>query len=188
LDEDHTNGTSPGSPTPRAMVADNDLALGRIVEGISKSRFWRQSLILVVEDDAQDGFDHMDGYRTVALAIGPHIRRGMVDSNLYTHTGMVRTIQDIFEIPPRTRYASNARAMTSVFTPETDLTPYKCLPARIALDEMNPPLASLKGKPLWAARQSLAMNWSHPDDIRADVLNRILWWDAKGFETPYPAR
>jgi YVTN family beta-propeller protein len=188
LDEDHTNGTSPGSPTPRAMVADNDLALGRIVEGISKSRFWRQSLILVVEDDAQDGFDHMDGYRTVALAIGPHIRRGMVDSNLYTHTGMVRTIQDIFEIAPRTRYASNARAMTSVFTPETDLTPYKCLPARIALDEMNPPLASLKGKPLWAARQSLAMNWSHPDDIRADVLNRILWWDAKGFETPYPAR
>jgi hypothetical protein len=188
LGSDHTNGTNPGSPTPRAMVADNDFALGRVVEGISKSRFWPKSLILVVEDDAQDGFDHMDGYRTVALAIGPHIRRGMVDSNLYTHTGMVRTIQDIFEIPPRTRYASNARAMTSVFTPETDLTPYKCLPARIALDEMNPPLASLKGKPLWAARQSLAMNWSHPDDIRADVLNRILWWDAKGFETPYPAR
>ncbi len=188
LDEDHTNGTSPGSATPRAMVADNDLALGRIVEGISKSRFWPQSLILVVEDDAQDGWDHVDGHRTVALAIGPHVRRGAVDSNFYTHTGMVRTIQDIFEIPPRTRYASNARAMTSVFTPEADLTPYKCLPARVALDEMNPPLASLKGKPLWAARQSLAMNWSHPDDIRADVLNRILWWNAKGFDTPYPGK
>jgi hypothetical protein len=188
LDEDHTNGTSPGSPTPRAMVADNDLALGRIVEGISKSRFWPQSLILVVEDDAQDGFDHVDGHRTVALAIGPHVLRGLVDSNFYTHTGMVRTIQDIFEIPPRTRFASSARAMTSVFTPEVDLTPYRCLPARIALDEMNPPLASLTGKPLWAARQSLAMNWSHPDDIRADVLNQILWWDAKGFETPYPWR
>ncbi len=188
LDEDHTNGTSPGSATPRAMVADNDLALGRIVEGISKSRFWPQSLILVVEDDAQDGWDHVDGHRTVALAIGPHIRRGVVDSNFYTHTGLVRTIQDIFEIPARTRYASNARAMTSVFTPDADLTPYKCLPARVALDEMNPPLASLKGKPLWAARQSLAMNWSRPDDIRADVLNRILWWNAKGFETPYPGK
>lgn len=188
LNEDHTNGTRPGSPTPRAMVADNDLALGRIVEAISKSRFWQQSLILVVEDDAQDGFDHVDGHRTVALAIGPYVRRGVVDSNFYTHTGMVRTIQDIFEIPPRTRFASNARAMTSVFTPEADLAPYKCLPARVALDEMNQPLAALDGRKLWAARQSLAMNWSHPDDVRADVLNRILWWDAKGYQTPYPVR
>jgi YVTN family beta-propeller protein len=188
LNSDHTNGTQPGSPTPRAMVADNDLALGRIVEGISKSRFWPQSLILVVEDDAQDGFDHVDGYRTVALAIGPHIRRGVVDSNFYTHTSMVRTIQDIFEIPPRTRFASSARAMTSIFTPETDAKPYRCLPAKLALDEMNPPLVSLSGKRLWAARQSLAMNWSHPDDIRSDVLNRILWWDAKGYDVPYPAR
>jgi len=188
LNEDHTNGTRPGSPTPRAMVADNDLALGRIVEAISKSRFWPESLILAVEDDAQDGFDHVDGYRTVALAIGPHIRRGVVDSNFYTHTGMVRTIQDIFEIPPRTRFASAARAMTSIFTPDADTTPYQCLPARIALDEMNPPLASLQGKRLWAARQSLAMNWSHPDDVPSDVLNRILWWDAKGYAAPYPAR
>jgi hypothetical protein len=188
LNSDHTNGTQPGSPTPRAMVADNDLALGRIVEGISKSRFWPQSLILVVEDDAQDGFDHVDGYRTVALAIGPHIRRGVVDSNFYTHTSMVRTIQDIFEIPPRTRFASSARAMTSIFTPETDAAKYRCLPAKLALDEMNPPLVSLSGKRLWAARQSLAMNWSHPDDVRSDVLNRILWWDAKGYEVPYPAR
>jgi len=188
LNEDHTNGTRPGSPTPRAMVADNDRALGRIVEAVSKSRFWPESLILVVEDDAQDGFDHVDGYRTVALAIGPHVRRGAVDSNFYTHTSLVRTIQDIFEIPPRTRYASAARAMTSIFTPESDASPFQALAARIALDEMNPPLASLDGKRLWAARQSLAMNWSHPDDIRSDVLNRILWWDAKGYEAPYPVR
>ena len=85
LNSDHTNGTRPGSPTPRAMVADNDLALGRIVEGISKSRFWSTSLILVVEDDAQDGVDHVDGHRTVALAIGPFIRRDAVDSNNYNH-------------------------------------------------------------------------------------------------------
>jgi len=188
LNEDHTNGTSPDSPKPSAMVADNDLALGRIVEAISKSRFWRDSLILVVEDDAQDGFDHVDGYRTVALAIGPHIRRGVVDSNFYTHTSMVRTIQDIFEIPPRTRFASSARAMTSLFAAGADLTPYECLPARVALDEMNPALKTLNGKKLWAARRSLAMNWSHPDDIRSDELNRILWWDARGYASPYPTR
>jgi YVTN family beta-propeller protein len=112
LPNNHTNGTRPGSPTPRAMVADNDLALGRVVEAISKSRFWPQSLILVVEDDAQDGVDHVDGHRTVALAIGPYIRRGAVDSNHYNHTSMVRTIQEIFRIPARTRFLASARAMT----------------------------------------------------------------------------
>ncbi len=186
LNNDHTNGTRPGAPLPRAMVADNDLALGRIVEAISKSRFWASSVILVVEDDAQDGLDHVDGHRTVALAIGPHIRRGAVDSNYYTHTSMVRTIQEIFRIPPRTRYLAAARAMTSVFTPEADTAPYRSLPANVPLDEMNPPLQTLRGRKLWAARQSLAMNWSEPDDIPAATLNRILWWDSKGYDRPYP--
>lgn len=186
LNNDHTNGTRPGSPTPRAMVADNDLALGRIVEGISKSRFWRSSLILAVEDDAQDGLDHVDGHRTVALAIGPWIRRGVVDSNNYNHTSMVRTIQAIFGIPPRTRYLKSARAMTSVFTAGTDLAPYQCLKPQVALDEMNPPLKALAGRQLWAARQSLAMNWSEPDDIPEQTLNRILWWDCKGYNEQYP--
>jgi phospholipase C len=186
LNNDHTNGTRPGSPTPRAMVADNDLALGRVVEGISKSRFWPKTLILVVEDDAQNGLDHVDGHRTVALAIGPHIRRGTVDSNFYDHTSMVRTIQDIFRIPPRTRFVAAARVMTSVFTPEADTTTYEHLTPKVNLDEMNPPLKALNGKPLWAARQSLAMNWSEPDDIPQDVLNRILWWDRKGYTAPYP--
>ncbi|PYT28947.1 MAG: hypothetical protein DMG57_13170 [Acidobacteria bacterium] len=188
LNADHTNGTRPGSPTPRAMVAEDDLALGRMVEGISKSRFWEQSQIFVVEDDAQDGLDHVDGYRTVALAIGPHIRRGAVDSNFYSHTSLVRTIQEIFEIPPRTRFASSARPMTSIFTPGGDSGGYKCLEARLKLDEMNPPLQALTGRKLWAARQSLSMNWAHPDDIRTAVLNRILWWDRKGYETPYPGK
>ena len=186
LTADHTNGTRPGSPTPRAMVADNDLALGRIVEGISKSRFWAQSLILVVEDDAQDGLDHVDGHRTVALAIGPHIRRDALDSNHYTQLSMVRTIQEIFRIPPRTHYLKSARAMHSVFTTAPDLTPYWCLPSNIPLDEMNPPLAALAGRKLWAARQSLAMNWLDVDDVPSDVLNKILWWDSKGYDKPYP--
>ena len=187
LSNDHTNGTRPGSPTPRAMVAQDDLAMGQMVEAISKSRFWSKSLILIVEDDAQDGLDHVDGHRTVALAVGPHIRRGVVDSNHYNHTSMVRTIQEIFEIPAKTRFVASARAMHSIFMSESDTSPYRSLTPKIALDEMNPPLKSLSGRRLWAARQSSAMNWSEPDDIRPDVLNHILWWDSKGYDKPYPA-
>jgi len=157
LTSDHTNGTRPGSPTPRAMVADDDLALGRIVEGVTNSRFWPSTLILVVEDDAQNGLDHVDGHRTVALAIGAHIRRGAVDSNHYNHSSMIRTIQDLFRIPPQTRFVAAARPMTSVFTVNADAKPYHLLRPEIALDEMNPPLKGLQGRQRWAARQSLAM-------------------------------
>jgi YVTN family beta-propeller protein len=186
LNNDHTNGKKPGSPTPRAMVADDDLALGRIVESVSKSRFWAKSLILVVEDDAQDGLDHVDGHRTVAMAIGPMVRRGVVDSNHYNHTSMVRTITEIFEIPSKTRFLASARAMHSVFTNERDLSTYQTLTPSVALDEMNPPLRALHGRELWAAQQSMAMNWSRPDDINEDVLNHILWWESKGYDKPYP--
>ena len=186
LNSDHTNGTRPGSPSPKAMVADNDLALGRIVEALSKSRFWSKTLILVTEDDAQDGLDHIDGHRTIALAIGPSIRRSAIDSNLYNHTSMVKTIQEIFNIPSKTRYLASARAMTSVFTPDKDLSPYKVIQPKIALDEMNPPLRTLNGRQLWAAQQSAAMNWDDIDDIPQETLNKILWWDSKGYDMPYP--
>jgi hypothetical protein len=169
------------------MVAQNDLAMGQMVEAISKSRFWSKSLIFIVEDDAQDGLDHVDGHRTVALAIGPHIRRNVVDSNHYNQTSMVRTIQEVFEIPAKTRFLTSARAMHSIFTRDANTATYQTLTPKIALDEMNPPLKSLNGRRLWAARQSLAMNWAEPDDIRPDVLNRILWWDSKGYDQPYPA-
>ncbi len=186
LTADHTNGTRPGSPTPRAMVADDDLALGRMVEAISKSRFWSKSLILVVEDDAQNGVDHVDGHRTVALAIGPHVRRAAIDSNNYNHESMVRTIQEIFNIPAKTRYLVAARAMKSIFTSDEDTSPYAALTPKIELDEINPALKALDGRQLWAAQQSLAMNWRHPDDIREETLNRILWWAAKGYDKSYP--
>ncbi len=183
---DHTVGTRPGWPTPRAMVADNDLALGRVVEGISKSRFWSKSLILVVEDDAQDGLDHVDGHRTVALAIGPNIRRSRLDSNHYNQTSMIRTIQEIFRIQPRTRALKAARPMTSLFTPERNLAPYTHRPANIKLDELNPPLDKLSGNRRHAAEQSLAINFSDIDDAPHEILKRILWNDAKGYKTPYP--
>jgi YVTN family beta-propeller protein len=188
LNQDHTNGTRPGVPKPAAMVADNDLALGRIVEGISKSRFWSKSLILVVEDDAQNGVDHVDGHRTLALAIGPYVRRNAVDSNNYNHTSMIRTIQEILRIPQRTRFLAAARPMTSIFTADADVKPYEHLTPAVAPDEMNPPLKALAGRRLWAAQQSQKMNWKDIDDAPADTLNRILWWDAKGYDTPYPAR
>jgi YVTN family beta-propeller protein len=186
LTSDHTNGTRPGSPTPRAMVADDDLALGRIVEGVTKSKFWPSTLIFVVEDDAQNGIDHVDGHRTVALAIGPHVVRGKVDSNFYDHSSMIRTIQDIFRIPPQTRFVAAARPMTSIFTPTANADAWKALTPEIKLDEMNPPLRGLAGRQLWAAKQSAAMNWHEPDDVPSDVLNRILWWDSKGYDKEYP--
>ena len=154
---------------------------------ISKSRFWSKSLILVVEDDAQNGLDHVDGHRTVALAIGPHVRRGTVDSNNYNQTSMVRTIQEIFDIPAKTRYLVTARAMRSVFTTDADTSTFAARTPKVQLDEMNPALSSLEGRRLWAAKQSLAMNWAHPDDVREETLNRILWWASKGYDTTYPA-
>lgn len=186
LTSDHTMGTSPGSPTPSAMLADNDLALGRIVAAISKSRFWASSLILVVEDDAQNGVDHVDGHRTVALAIGPSIKRSVVDSNFYTQLSMVRTIQDILHIAPQTHFLKKSRAMNSIFTTQKDLRPYTAIYPRIALDTMNPPLSALSGTQLKAARRSAAMNWNHVDAAPEQVLNQILWWDNRGYDKVIP--
>jgi YVTN family beta-propeller protein len=185
---DHTMGKSPEFPTPQAMVADNDLALGRIVEALSNSRFWAQSLVLVTEDDAQDGVDHVDGHRTICLAIGPHVRRAALDSTHYNHTSLVKTIQEIFRIPPRTRFLATARSMTSIFQAKSDLTPYKALQSAIPLNQMNPPLHSLAGRPRAAALASMRFNPNHIDDIPSASMNRILWWEAKGYATPYPDR
>ncbi|MBM3783269.1 MAG: bifunctional YncE family protein/alkaline phosphatase family protein [Acidobacteria bacterium] len=188
MTSDHTEGRNPAAPRPRSMLADNDYALGRIVEEISKSSLWSKSLILVVEDDAQDGVDHVSGRRTLALAIGPHIKRGVLDSNHYTHISMVRTIQDIFRIPPKTLYLANARAMNSVFQPNAKPEPYTAIEPKIRLDDMNPPATALKGREKWAALESAKMNWHDLDDVPSDTLNRILWGDAKGWDKPYPGR
>ena len=186
MTSDHTMGTAPGAPTPEAMVADNDLALGRMVEAISRSSFWASSLILVVEDDAQNGVDHVDGHRTVALAIGPSVKRGVVDSNFYTQLSMARTMQEILQVEPQTHFLKAARAMHSVFTTDKDLSTYSALTPKIALDTMNPPLHALSGKRLDAARESAAMNWNHVDDVPTPVLNQILWWDNRGYDQVMP--
>lgn len=188
LTSDHTEGRNPAAPRPASMVADNDLALGRIVEGLSKSKFWENSLIIAVEDDAQDGVDHISGRRTLALFAGPMVRRGALDENYYTQINLVRTIQDIFRIEPRTRFLAASRAMSSIFTTAKDARPYKALPSRLKLDDMNPPVKALNGRERWAAVESAKMNWDEVDDVPTDVLNRILWEDRKGWGTPYPVR
>lgn len=188
LNNDHTRGTSPGAGTPRAMVADNDLAVGRLVERVSKSPFWEQTLILVTEDDAQSGVDHVDGHRTLCLAIGPHVKRGVVDSANYNHLGMVRTIQEIFGVPSRTRFARAARPMSTIFTKTADSKPFVHLEPRIDIAEMNPPVRALQGRARQAAQESLAMDFTDVDRAPAETLNRIIWWSVKGFDTPYPNR
>ena len=141
LYDDHTEGTSPGFPTPRAAVADNDLALGRIVDAISHSRYWKESAIFVTEDDSQDGLDHVDGHRTVGLAISPYVKHGHVDSSFFSIVNMYRTMEQILGLSPINQFDLAAEPMFSAFTSKPDFTPYSARPNQIPLDEMNPQLA-----------------------------------------------
>jgi YVTN family beta-propeller protein len=187
LPNDHTNGTRPGSPTPRAFIADNDYALGRIVEAFSKSRFWESTVIFVVEDDSQGGWDHVSAYRTVSLVISPWSRSGSVNHTHYTQPSMVRTIEQILGLPPMNIQDAIANPMTDCFGKIKDLTPYIAVPNRIPIDEMNPQLISLSGKALHFARKSMLPEFDGVDAGNDDLLNRILWFAAKG-NTPYPSR
>jgi len=188
LYDDHTEGTTPGFPTPRAQVADNALALGRVVEAISKSRYWKESAIFVTEDDSQDGTDHVDGHRTVGMVISPWVRRKAVDSTFYTIINMFRTMEQILGLPPMNQFDLAAEPMFSIFTTTPDLTPYTALTNQVPLDEMNPPIARLKGLQRELAIASTKMDFSEPDAAPADLLNRVIWHSVKGYNTPYPAR
>jgi YVTN family beta-propeller protein len=185
LPVDHTQGTAPGYPTPRAMVADNDLALGRIVEAISKSSYWPRSAIFVTEDDAQDGLDHIDGHRTVGMIISPYARRGAVESTLYTQINLFRTIEQILGLPPMNQFDLGAQPMLTAFTDQPDFSPYTALPNQIPIDEMNPSLKGLKGVQRRLAEASLEMDFSKPDAAPEEVLNRAIWHSVKGNQ-PYP--
>ncbi|HXI27414.1 MAG TPA: bifunctional YncE family protein/alkaline phosphatase family protein [Vicinamibacterales bacterium] len=185
LYDDHTEGTSPGFPTPRAQVADNDLALGRIVDAISHSRYWKESAIFVTEDDSQDGLDHVDGHRTVGMAISPYVKHGRVDSHFFSIVNVFRTIEQILGLPPLNGFDSPAEPMFSVFTSKPDFTPYTARPNQIPLDEMNPGIAGLVGLQRQLAKFSLTIDSSEPDSADADLLNRAIWHSVKGFDTPY---
>ena len=184
---DHTQGTTPGFPTPRAMVADNDLAVGRIVEAVSHSSYWPTTAIFVTEDDSQDGADHVDGHRSEALIVSPYTRRGAVDSTLYSTTNLVRTIEDILGLPPMNQFDRAALPMAASFANERNTAPFDALANTIPLDEMNAPVASLHGLERSLAVASMAMDFSAPDNAPGELLNRVIWHSVKGSGTPYPS-
>ncbi len=186
LPSDHTNGTSADYSTPKACFADNDLAVGQIVEALTHSKFWKTMLILVVEDDAQAGPDHVDGHRTVALAVSPYIKRGAVDSTFYAQTSMNKTIELILGLPSMTLFDLIANDMRNSFQDEPDYTPYTAETPKQSIYDINPKPASLGGLARKAAQDSARMNFRIPDAAPWDKLNRIIWGSIRGWDTPYP--
>jgi DNA-binding beta-propeller fold protein YncE len=173
LGGDHTNGTIPGALTPSAYVAENDLALGRLVDIISHSRIWKESAIFVLEDDAQNGPDHVDAHRSILLAVSPFSRRGAIDSTLYTTSGVLRTMELVLGLPPMSQYDAGATPMYNAFTTTPSLAPYTVLPAQVPLDTKND----------WnspGAAASMRMNFSAPDLAPDLELNQIIWEAVRG--------
>jgi hypothetical protein len=179
LGENHTSGTTPGAFTPDACVGSNDLGLGKIVEAASHSKFWKEMAIFVIEDDAQNGPDHVDAHRTVGLVISPYVKRGSVDSTLYTTASMIRTMELILGLPPLTQYDAGATPMFNCFTKSAKALPYKALTPAVDLAAKN-----TKKTPY--AKESARMNFREYDRAPEDELNRILWHVAKGPDAPYP--
>jgi DNA-binding beta-propeller fold protein YncE len=179
LPNDHTASTYPGYPTPRAMVAENDLALGKLVEEISKSKFWKESAIFVIEDDAQDGPDHVDSHRSVALIISPYVRRRTVDSTMYTTSGMLRTMELILGLEPLSQYDAAATPAYASFQEQPDTKPFVHLPARISLTEKN-------GVDAYGAKESMSMNLIDVDRAPMREMNEILWKSIRGADSVMP--
>lgn len=183
LREDHTSGTSPGKPTSRACVASNDQGVGKVVEALSHSKFWKETAIFVIEDDAQDGPDHVEAHRTTAYVISPYTRTGKVDSTHYMTVSLLRTMELILGLPPMSQYDAAAPPMYNAFSNKPDLTPYTLRPATFDINETNTKVA-------YGAAESEKMDFSVPDKLTAaqvETLNRILWHSIKGSNTPYPA-
>ena len=179
LPDDHTFGTTPGLLTPFSSVADNDLALGEIVEGVSHSPFWSTTAIFVVEDDAQDGPDHVDSHRSLLFVISPYTRRGFVDSNFYNTTSVLRTIELILGIAPLTQYDSTAPPILAAFQSRPDFRSYNHAPANVSLTEVSPENSK-------TAALSNTLDFSAPDRADEATLNAILWSAIKGGSPPPP--
>ena len=180
ISNDHTAGTRVGAPTPSAMVADNDLALGMIVEALSKSKFWPETAIFVVEDDAQNGPDHVDAHRAVALVVSPYTKRKYVDSTMYSTASMLRTMELILGLKPMSQFDAAARPMYASFRAEPDLTPYACRAATFDLNKKN-----LLGA--WGAERSAKFNLAVEDRADDDLFNEVIWKSVKGPTSRMPA-
>ena len=189
LPNNHTAGTGPNYPVPQAMVADNDLALGMIVDAVSHSRFWPETVIFVTEDDPQAGLDHVDGHRTVGLVISPYTKSGEVISTNYNQTGMVRTMELILGLPAMNQFDLSATPMTDCFRNAIDTAPYNVIPNNVPLNQMNARLEDLSDTELYFALKSIDLPIDRPgqkteeDDM---MLNYIIWHAVKGYNVPYP--
>jgi YVTN family beta-propeller protein len=188
LPDDHTDGTSPGGITPAAENADNDLALGRIVDQISHSQYWKNTAIFVVEDDSQNGVDHVDGHRTPTLVISPYAKRGgAVVHDYYTQLNVIRTIEQMLGLPPMNQMDLAATPMYDLFTNKPDYRPYTALPNQIPLTTTNPAVTQA-GSPVakawaqWAGGQ----NWTSEDMVNMAQSNRDIWYSSNNFTVPYP--
>lgn len=179
LPNDHTKGTAPGAPSPRAMIADNDLALGRLVEAVSNSVYWKDTAIFVVEDDAQSGPDHVDSHRSVLLVASAFTKRSFVDHSFYTTSSVLRTMELILGLEPMSHYDASATPLYNAFVGTPNLAPYTRIVPRVPLEEKN--LASAFG---W--KESLAMNFDDEDRTPEVLLNEILWRSIKGPDSPMP--
>jgi DNA-binding beta-propeller fold protein YncE len=187
LPNDHTSGTAAGAPTPAAQVADNDLALGQIVEAISRSPFWKETCIFVIEDDPQGGWDHVSGYRTTAYVVSPYTKRGKVVSTQYNQTSILRTMELMLGLPPMNQLDASATPMFDCFMSTPDYRPYTVVPNNIPLDQMNPEPKKV-ADPLVRrhAYASARLPLREADKCPEDLLNRILWHAMKGSREPYP--
>ncbi|MEY5009289.1 MAG: hypothetical protein RLZZ253_428 [Verrucomicrobiota bacterium] len=187
LPQDHTSGTKPGAPTPAACVADNDLAFGRIVDAVSKSRFWKETLILAIEDDPQNGWDHVSGYRTTAYCISPYTKRRAVVSTQYNTTSLIRTMEQVLGLPPMNQFDASATPMTDCFTTEPDFSAYTAVPNLIPLDQLNPPTQALTQPDAKRfSRLSAKMNFDQIDRAPENLLNRVLWHSMTRGTRPFP--
>ena len=184
LPNDHSAGTSPNYPTPNAMVADNDLALGRIIEKITKSKSWESTVIFVTQDDSQGGWDHVSAYRTVGLVVSPYSGNKIIKAS-YNQVSMLRTIEQILGIPPMNTMDATSRLMTDCFGATKNLEIFKSLPTNVDLNEMNMPIKSLSGTAKKMALLSKNEVYNEVDGGKDDIMNKIIWYYSKG-DKPYP--
>jgi YVTN family beta-propeller protein len=187
LSSDHTSGTRPGTPTPAALVADNDLAVGKILDTISHSAFWKDTCLFAIEDDPQSGWDHVSGYRTTAYVASPYTKRGRLVHAQYNQTSLVRTMELILGLPPMNQMDATATPMFDCFVDQPDFAPFNAVSNNVPLDQVNPAAKKISDRLLRKdAYVSARLPFDKEDQCPDDVLNHILWRAAKGSTVPYP--
>jgi YVTN family beta-propeller protein len=179
MGEDHTKGTMPGAFTPQASVANNDYAIGQLVDAVSHSKYWPNTAIFIIEDDGQDGPDHVDARRTVGLVLSPYVKRGIVDSTLYSTSSMVRSIELLLGLPPMSQYDAAAMPMYASFGTVPVVTPFNVIPPMIDVNAKNTNKS-------YGAEESKKMDFSDNDRAPMHALNNIIWKSVKGADSPMP--